>query len=58
MALFVGTYDKQSLCHVHATFEGLCFCDLRLPKLVSWSTGVYINSILMCRSGERGLVHK
>ena len=35
VALFVGTFDNESLCYTHATFEGLCFCDLRLPHLVS-----------------------
>ena len=24
----------DALCNLHATFEGLCYCDLRLPLLV------------------------
>ena len=35
VAVFVQEYDPQSLCYVHATFEGLCYCNLRLPCLVS-----------------------
>ena len=35
MAVFVQEYDPQSLCNVHAAFEGVCYCNLRLPCLVS-----------------------
>ena len=35
VAVFVQEYDPQSLCNVHAAFEGLCYCNLRLPCLVS-----------------------
>uniref|UniRef100_A0A1X7TMW8 Ammonium transporter AmtB-like domain-containing protein n=2 Tax=Amphimedon queenslandica TaxID=400682 RepID=A0A1X7TMW8_AMPQE len=31
VALFVVT--KKSLCNLHATFEGLCYCSIRLPPL-------------------------
>lgn len=34
VAVFVQRYDSQSLCNLHATFEGLCYCNLRLPYLV------------------------
>lgn len=29
--LVVGS---EALCNLHATFEGLCYCELRLPLLV------------------------
>ena len=32
----------DALCNLHATFEGLCYCDLRLPLLVRprrWERG-------------------
>ena len=32
MGLLVAGDD--ALCNLHATFEGLCYCDLRLPLLV------------------------
>ncbi|XP_065919159.1 putative ammonium transporter sll1017 isoform X2 [Dysidea avara] len=35
LAVAVFVQYKESLCYLHATFEGLCFCDLRLPHL-SW----------------------
>ena len=35
VAVFVQEYNPQSLCNVHAAFEGLCYCNLRLPCLVS-----------------------
>ena len=25
---------NEALCNLHATFEGLCYCELRLPLLV------------------------
>ena len=35
--LAVGFFlqTNESLCYLHATFEGLCFCNLRLPYLVN-----------------------
>ena len=32
IGLFVGTPGSE--CLLHATFEGLCFCSIRLPPLV------------------------
>ena len=32
IGLFVGT--PGSNCLLHATFEGLCYCSIRLPPLV------------------------
>ena len=32
VGLFI--YTKQAQCNLHATFEGLCYCELRLPPLV------------------------
>ena len=32
VGFFVVT--DTALCNLHITFEGLCYCQLRLPKLV------------------------
>ena len=32
--LFVA--GPESECNLHATFEGLCYCELRLPPAVCW----------------------
>ena len=34
VAAFVHEDLPQNLCYLHATFEGLCYCNLRLPYLV------------------------
>ena len=48
VAVFVQEYDPQSLCNVHATFEGLCYCNLQLPCLVSNSNIHLLIDILNC----------
>ena len=37
MGLLVA--GDEALCNLHATFEGLCFCELRLPPLVRREEG-------------------
>ena len=53
VAVFVQGYDKKSLCNLHATFEGLCYCRLRLPYLVR-DTDLFIDtSTIVCIELDR-----
>ena len=35
LAVGVFMFTHESDCRLHATFEGLCFCHMKLPYMVS-----------------------
>jgi len=41
LAVAAFVQSNESLCYLHATFEGLCYCNLRLPHLVSYTYTSY-----------------
>ena len=62
LAVAVFVQSNESLCYLHATFEGLCFCKLRLPHLVIAHYMEYPICIILSdnynRVGLKGLVLK